>query len=377
MIRTLWCVALALAYTVAACAQRPSLEVLGYAKNLGIRLTSSLTEKAHFLDIGRFRARGVLSAGGHVRAEVWLDTELLTGSYLQSADYAYAQTYGRPRPLHLEWTLGTGKSHEVRQRLFRAFVATESARATLTVGRQRIAWGSGFAWNPTDVLNPFNPGAIELGERAGADAAHLSVPLGPLSRLELVAAYMEAGAPSSYAVRAGTNYRAYDVTALAGRFRRDWMVGGDFAGYLQGAGIRGEAAYVWRDAALNFLRAVLNTDYTFARGIYGLAELYYNGRGSARKAEYDFADLLTGDTFNLAQWYVAVSVAVSITPLVGAGLYQLANLNDGSMLVGPSITYSLSQSLEAAAAAYFFTGTSGSEYAAQQHVYFVTLQWYY
>ena len=375
------CLALACVFALAqempSQARQTSMEFLGYAKHLGIRFSSPQSAKAYLLNVSRFRAKGLLDVGKRVRGEVWLDTEVLTGSYLQSDEYVKAQAHARPLPLQLEWTLGSGSGYEVRQRLFRAFLLLQSKGATLSVGRQRIAWGSGFAWNPTDILNPFDPGAIELGERAGVDAAHVSVPLGPLSRLELVAAHTETGAPGSFAVRAGTNYRAYDITALAGRFRRDWVVGGDFAGYLRGAGLRGEVAYVRRRAGRAFARAVLNADYTFASGMYGLAELYYNGRGSARKDQYDFADLLAGDTFNLAQWYAAISAGASLTPLVAAGLYQLVNLTDGSLLVGPSVTYSLTQSIEAAVASYFSVGAGDSEFGAPRHSYFATLQWYF
>ena len=368
------CLALAcvLAQALPCAAQRPSLEVQGYAKNLSIRLSSPQSGADYLLNVSRFRARSLLEFAARVHAEVWLDTELLAGSYLRSDDYRQA----RARAERLEWTLGEGAGYEARQRLFRAFASLRLRRAVVVVGRQRIAWGSGFAWNPTDILNPFNPGAIELGERSGVDAVHVSMPLGPLSRLELVAAYTAAGAPGSYAVRGGTNYRAYDVRALLGRFARDWVVGGDFAGYVRGAGVRGEAAFVRRYAARDYLRAVLNADYTFG-DVYGLVEIYYNGRGHAQKAAYDWADLSAGDTYNLAQWYAAVSATVSITPLCGMSLYQLANLTDGSLLVGPAVTYSLTQTVELAAAAYFFTGRSDTEYGRQRHVYFATLQWYF
>ena len=358
-------------------AQQTSLELQGYAKQLGIRFTSPLSGHAYWLNVSRLRTQGVLDLGAHVHIEAWLDTEVLTGSYLRSPDYAQAQVAPGPQPFRLDWTLHSGSGYEVRQRLFRAFVQVRSGRATTSMGRQRIAWGSGFAWNPTDILNPFNPGAIELGERAGVDAAHLAVPLGPLSRLELVAAHTATGEPGSFAARAGTNVRSYDLALMAGRFRRDWVIGGDFAGYVRGAGVRGEWAYSRRHAAKNHVRAVLNADYTFQRGIYALGELYFNGRGSARKARYDYDDLRSGHTFSLARWYAAVSAGASVTPLIAVGLYQLLNLTDGSLLIGPSITYSLSQSVEAAAATYVFAGASDSEFGAQRHVYFATVQWYF
>ena len=349
----------------------------GYAKNLAVRLSSPQSGQTYLLNVFRFRSRGTLDIGARLHAEAWLDSEVLVGSYLGSPEYVLAREVSRPAPVSLGWTLTSGTEVEARQRLFRAFVTWHTDWGAFTAGRQRIAWGSGFAWNPTDVLNPFNPGAIELGERAGVDAAHLNINLGPLSRLELVAAHTHVGRPGSYAARWGANVQTYDVSLMAGRFGRSWSMGGDFAGYLRGAGVRGEAAYTHREGAPGYSRAVVNADYTFSAGVYGLVELYFNGRGQAHKSRYDFQDLLTGETFNLARWYAAASASAAVTPLLGAGLYQLANLVDGSLLVGPSLTYSLAQSLEIAAAAYFFVGPLDTEFGRQRHLYFGALQWYF
>ncbi|MFQ5584089.1 MAG: hypothetical protein ACE5GL_06605, partial [Calditrichia bacterium] len=46
------------------------------------------------------------------------------------------------------------------------------------VGRQRIAWGTGRIWNPTDMFNPINPANFSKIEKDGADAASLKLYLG-------------------------------------------------------------------------------------------------------------------------------------------------------------------------------------------------------
>ena len=358
-------------------AQPVSFDLTGYAKQLGVRLAVPGTGNSYLLSVSRARLQGALDVGAGLRTEIWLDSELLLSRYLGSEAYTQAQAFARHSWVTLDWTITSGKNYTLQQRLFRAFAQYQTRMATITVGRQRIAWGSGFAWNPTDLLNPFNPGAIELGERAGVDAVHVRIPLGTLSGVEIVAAYTDRDTPGSFAARASTNVRSYDLTVMAGRFRKDWVVGGDFAGYLQGAGVRGEWAYVHHSTDRNYLRAVLNADYTFPRGVYALFELYYNGRGAARKEAYNFSDLLRGNTFNLAQLYAAQSVAASITPLFGVGLYQLVNLTDGSLLMGPSLTYSLTQSIEVAVATYFFAGAGDTEFGRQHHTYFATIQGYF
>ena len=98
---------------------------------------------------------------------------------------------------------------------------------------------------------------------------------------------------------------------------------------------------------------------------------------SRDKDDYDLTALLTGETFNLAKDYAAASVAKSITPLLAGTLYSLVNLDDQSALVGPALTYSLAENLELAASTYFFVSASDTEFGAQEHVIFASLQFYF
>lgn len=355
-----------------------STSIHGYAKNLAIRSSSLLSGEAFILDVSRFRAKGKVLGGSRFNAEAWLDTEVLLGRFVSSDEYNLAETYSRPSLLDLDWEVASGESYTVRQNLFRAFATVYFGQSLLTIGRQRIAWGSGFAWNPTDIINPFNPGAIELGERTGVDAAYLSVQAGTASRLELVvAAGGREWSRTIFASRYGTNFREYDVALMAALMDDAWVAGGDFAGYIGGAGLRGELAFTRHAAGRGTIRAVLNADYSFSNGLYSLAEVHYNGPGSQSKANYDVEALLQGDTFSLAQRYAALSVARGFSPLVGGALYALANLDDGSALVGPSLTASLADNVDMAASTYFFVGKSDTEYGGQHHVFFASLQWYY
>ncbi|MFQ5568145.1 MAG: hypothetical protein ACE5G0_00635 [Rhodothermales bacterium] len=358
-------------------AAQTTLELRGYAKNLGIRSSSILSNEAYLLDISRLRAQGLLGVGGGFHAELWLDTELLLGSFLDTPEFALGQSLERPTFFDLDWKVAEGKRYHLRQQFFRAFATLYLGQTQVTVGRQRIAWGTGFAWNPTDVLNPFNPSAIELGEKAGVDAAYVAIPLGAFSRVEAVVAPGRHRDRTSAALRASTNWREYDVSVMGGLFRDDWVLGGDFAGYLGNAGFRGEVAYTWKQDGRNHLRAVLNADYTFSGGYYVLVEWYYNGQGTRDKGQYDVAALLAGETFNVARDYLAASVARSITPLLSGAAYSLVNLDDQSSLIGPSFTYSLAENLDLLASTYFFIGKSDTEFGAQEHVFFGALQFYF
>ena len=127
----------------------------------------------------------------------------------------------------------------------------------------------------------------------------------------------------------------------------------------------------------NLLRAVLNADYNFAGGYYVLVEVYFNGQGTRDREAYDLGALLSGETFNLAKEYLAASVAKSITPLLNMALYSLVNLDDQSSLVGPALVYSLGDNLELSASTYLFLGARDTEFGAQKHVVFASLQYFF
>ena len=358
-------------------ASAQSIELQGYAKNLALRSSSVLSGDDVFLDITRFRVQALVDAGPRVHAEAWLDTEMFLGSFLRSADFILSESLQRSTWLDLDWVVGSTGQYRLQQSLFRAFVAYHGDDLQLSAGRQRIAWGSGFVWNPTDLLNPINPTTIERDEKGGVDALHAVVPLGPLSQVEGVWAIGRTADLSSYAARYGFNVSEYDIALMGGYFREAWVWGGEFAGYLGDAGLRGEWAVTHPPDGDAQLRATLNTDYNFAGGYYTLFEFHYNGPGASRSSDYDLLSLLSGTTFNLARLYGALVVSKSVSPLVAVSGYTLANFNDGSGLIGPAITWSATQNMEIALSTYLFAGNNRSEFGRLGNVLFGSIQIYF
>lgn len=356
---------------------QPSFQINGYAKNLTIYSKSILDDKKYVLNINRFRTKAILDFGEKMHSEIWLDTELLAGNYLSTMDFTLSKSIERPNFTDLDWTLSDGKNHQLQQSLFRAFTTLYTGSTEIKVGRQRIAWGTGFVWNPTDLLNPFNPAAIELEEKNGVDAVYGVLPFGSLSRFEAAYAPGRGALKASTAARLTTNWRDYDLAMMAGDFQGSFVFGGDFAGYIGGGGFRGEFAYTRQDGAANFLRAVINADYNFPGDWYAFVEFYFNGQGETDKKKYNLTDLFSGNVFNLARHYLALSVTKSITPLLTFSAYNITNLDDHSALIGPAITYSLAENLELSLSSYFFLGANDTEYGQLENSFFGSLQFYF
>ncbi|WP_457651226.1 hypothetical protein [Rhodocaloribacter sp.] len=369
--------ALTLGLAATAHGQDASLSARGYAKNLAVRSQSFFTREDYFLDLSRFRLQMLGDLGARVHTELWLDTEVLAGSFLRTPDFAFSRSLERTTLLDLDWSPVKGRRVRVEQRLFRAFATVYAGRAQLTAGRQRVAWGTGFVWTPTDLLNPVSPTAIEREEKEGVDALYGVVSLGALSRAEAVVAPGRRHGQTSAAARLSATAGEYDVALMGGRFRRAWVLGGDFAGYAGDAGLRGEAAFTRPDHGRSYLRATLNADYNFPGGYYVFVELHHNGVGARDKAKYDPRALLEGVIFNLAREYAAASVSKSVTPLVSLSLYALQNLNDGSGLAGPALVWSAAENLEVSLSAYVFHGARDTEFGAFENVYFGSVQFFF
>jgi hypothetical protein len=381
----LFILALAAVFLLCGAAQaqvQPDIELRGYARDLAVGSRSVITGDPYFLNVTRLRLQGLASVGPALRGEVWLDTEALAGSFLGTPEYALREMFVRPTWLDLEWTIAERDRFVVQQRLFRAFVTADLGPVEVTAGRQRVAWGTGFVWNPTDLLNPTSPTAIERAEKEGVDAVYTSVQLGALSRLEAAVAPGRTDQRAA-AGRISTNVHEYDLALMGGRFREAWVVGGDFAGYIGDAGFRGEAAYTRPDGldGLNrpaFFRGVVNADYRFPGDLYAFIELYHNGAGTRDKARYVEAIARPQDLlFGLGMEYGALMLTRPLSPLVATSIYALANLNDASGLVGPTVSWSAMQNLEVSASAYAFLGAADTEFGMQKSAVFGAVTWYF
>ena len=241
------------------------------------------------------------------------------------------------------------------------------------VGRQRISWGSGRIWNPTDLFNPINPASFDKIEKDGADAVSFKYYIGDFTDVQVVynprlARGQRDGAPdapdsSNYAARFRTNVDEFDLSLMGGYFDRRTIVGGDFAGNLFDAGVRGEA--VWspanddRDAYVRFL---LGADYQFTSRLYAVIEYLHNGEGTTNVEHYDIYRLFTGEILNLSTDYLYLGGTYLLHPLVVGNFGVTSGLSDGSGFVTAGATWSTSDNSSLSIGALLPFGAEKSEY---------------
>jgi opacity protein-like surface antigen len=357
-----------------ALADEEAIQFKGYYKNLLIQSRTAFPQAENYtLDLNRLRlelrGRPVDSFG----FEVQYDNEALLGSYLDTEQFAQLKAARPATYWDLEGDYVDQQSLFMRHRLHRGFVSLNTAVADAYLGRQRIAWGSGHMWNPTDLFNPYNPAQLEREERTGVDAVLVEKTFSALSRLSLAYA-PQRNAPASRALRYRTNFANTDLALMAGEFRDSRVIGFEFAGRIGDAGVYGEAAYTRPAAAGAFTRAVLGAEYAFANTLTLGAEYYWNGEGTTQRSRYDFARLFAGEIQNVAKRYIGARLRYDLTPLLRSDNFLILNLDDSSRFFAPSLVYSLASNWDVAVGVQWFSGAADSEYERFHNVYYAYLQ---
>ena len=263
----------------------------------------------------------------------------------------------------LDWEIASGPSFAWRQEIDRASVAFHLPRTELTVGRQAIGWGRGVTFGAVDLFAPFSPLEADREWRRGEDAVRAEVRLADRISAEGVAALGESVDSSIFAGRLRGYAGKVDAELVGGWRARDVFAGVTSSAAVGDAEAHGELALfrapdplpaggTWGDPRLA-PKAVLGGSYRFAvgRGLAVLAEYHYSGFGASSPEEIvpllagsqEFRDrYLRGDTQILGRHAVAALGSIELSNEVSAQALAIVSPTDGSGVLSPSVTYTLS-----------------------------------
>ncbi len=272
----------------------------------------------------------------------------------------------------------------------RANISLHFEHCDVTIGRQAISLGTTYFWNPNDLLATFSPYEFDRDYKPGVDGAVVDFPLGDFSGITLLygaGKHMRLN-DSTLLLRAYTTINDFDLSVTAGRYREDGFVGADFSGeFGPGIGIRGGLAYFAAEDDNDFLQAVLGAEYRFENNLLVSAEYFFNGYGTLHHSNY--FDTLTserirdGDMYNISRHYLGILGSYELTPLLRISLAVIMNLSDHSMLIDPTLVYSLSDNAELVAGLIISSGHKPrgfrlrSEFGTYPDFSFVEMKYYF
>ncbi len=359
----------------------------GYLKDFWQYSTSALDGRAY--DLNTSRARLTLDAEKSVfKSHFDLDAQVAAGSFFHTTDFKLFG-YAPPKPwLDMEHTVSTGATNGFGIGAYRAWIGLEDERGTVRAGRQRVAWGTGKLWNPTDVLNPYDPSSVERDERRGVDALYARAGVGSLGQAEFVWAPNDTWIDHQMLARGRANWNGWDASVLGGKVAGSTgavMGGADFAGTVFEGTFHGEVAFFRPEYRADYWKSGLGYDYTFAsdsrwtwlKDAAFVFEYYHSGAGETDPLRYDFASLRAGREPGVAQNYFGATFSKDLHTLIKLEVAAIVNCDDGSTLAYPSLAWNAVPDLWLTAAWRRFGGDKLGEYGRQPNAAVLTAQYWF
>jgi hypothetical protein len=260
---------------------------------------------------------------------------------------------GRTAPEALPMTVEVteGDAFKTTFRIDRANMSWTRGPVRFTAGRQPMTFGQGLIFTPLDLVAPFTPTTLDTSYKPGVDSFRADIFLGMSGRITGLAAYLGEWGPegSAFVLQGQGTIVTVDV--------------GGFVGVLYGDPVFGLSVYapigpigLYGDLALT-----IDDDDPEFRGVVGLlsrpgpttslsVEVYGQTFGSTDASDYLVIN--TGERFSRGElWlaghlYAAAVLGQEITPLLQLSVALIGNLMDPSVLLSPTLAWSIASNAD-------------------------------
>jgi hypothetical protein len=283
----------------------------------------------------------------------------------------------------LSYNWATGASYILNTTIDRFYLDFTSGNWQVRAGRHRINWGQNLVWNPNDVFNAYSYFDFDYEERPGTDAVRVQYFTGFTSAAEFVYQLGDNVDDMSFMGLYKFSKWNYDIQFLAGKVKRDIVVGTGWSGDIKGGGFRGEITYFHDKDSIGEsegqLVASISGDYTFPNSLYLHASVIYNSKGSTGKIGILNPAILLRETsakyLTLSRMDLFGQISYQISPLWRGDFASIINPFDGSFFIGPGAGYSLSDNMELLLFGQLFVGETGTEFGGIGKLFYFRYKW--
>ena len=333
-------------------------------------------------DFNRFRSSiDAGSPSGRIHLKAMLDIETyISRAFLDSSDYQAIKDAEPDLPFNPHWNAFESNDVTGRLYLYRIFMESKLDKSRLVFGLQRIPFGVGRLWNPTDTFNPVDVLIVEPQERPGVFAVNYTQYLSDFASLRMISSFGRKMALDKYGLRYKGHQLGIDMGFSYIQNSDFLMAGLELESNLFDTGmeIRGEMGFFNNDDLdKRYFSGVTGLEYAFPNNVTILGEYFYNGLGADDKNNYDTGIFINGN-WNLSRHYLGCKVSYELNPLTTLSLSAIYNLPDGSFFNGPSVGYSVNDETTLTAGANVFTGNNSTEFGGYyNNLYYIKLETYF
>lgn len=323
----------------------------GYLKELGQISAGNSFRDFRYDNILHHRLESDWTLSKHFEVRADIRNRLLSGYSIKNTP-GVERFYERdPNYLDLTWVWFNTDYSIMQSNIDRLHLSYIKGPLEVHAGRQRVNWGRTFVWNPNDLFNNYAFLDFDYEERPGVDALLAQYSWSYASSVE---AGIRIGNTWEETVVGGmvrTSIGSYDVQFIGGHYLENIALGAGWAGYLKGAGFKGEFTYFHPEDQLfeerGHFTATAGFDYMFANGLYLQSELLYNG-GFDRGANP--LDRLvrppSADNLFIASSGYLLNGSYQLHPLVSGNLSLLGSFDRPMFIAIPQINVSVTENVD-------------------------------
>jgi hypothetical protein len=262
-------------------------------------------------------------------------------------------------------------------RISNAYMSISWDRLTVRVGKQPLAWGTGYVWNPTEIIASklaYDPSYRRDGENAlkvafswryGGGAEVIGVLRGHVDSTMAIARIKENVLGFDISATGGW---LWDSTITPGTTQQRTLLGGQFAGEIGNIGLWAEGGYnLYEEDSLSYPEFVAGADHTFTFRTHVMAEYLYYGRGFESAEDYTFDawfERAGGARKAMGRHLVYLGADQTIVSFHSVGLGAMVNPVDASGIIIPRLMLSLGDNLDASVFGFISFGQEDSEFGA-------------